>query len=103
MMLYNIRKTVASFYQMKNTPGYRIEKSAEGLVKARYTRSIFRGLKRIVRRVRSKDVLELLGAQKGQRRRDTKFRLTTSCLLKNGRVERVNQRLVFQKKKKFLM
>eukprot|EP01080_Neovahlkampfia_damariscottae_P012056 gene12056-5552_t len=98
-MLYNIRKTIASFYQADlNGNGKRlhtrVEKSPEGLVRATYTYSRKKHQKRVVRRVRSSDVMRLLGANKGQQRRDVKFRLTTSFLVKRGKLMRVNQRFV---------
>eukprot|EP01080_Neovahlkampfia_damariscottae_P002063 gene2063-1935_t len=96
MVLYNIRKSVASFYQMDTRRGKRfrrrVEKSAEGLVNARYTYSFKNGLRRIVRRVKSRDVIKKIGAQKLERRRDSKFRLTTAVLYRRGRIQRVNQR-----------
>ena len=97
MTLYNIRKTIASFYQADlkgkgKRLHRRIEKSPEGLVRATYTYSHKKGMKRVVRRVRSSDVIKLLGASALQSRRDVKFTLTTAFLVKRGRLVRVNQR-----------
>eukprot|EP01080_Neovahlkampfia_damariscottae_P008133 gene8133-12593_t len=95
MMFYNLRKTVATFYQGKfdKISGSRSEKSPEGIVDAHYTfkevaHDGTKGLN-VIRKVTSKDIKKPI---KGQRRRDTTFESTTSSIVSGGRIMRVNQR-----------
>eukprot|EP01080_Neovahlkampfia_damariscottae_P003842 gene3842-7002_t len=94
VMFYNIRKTVASLFQMKliGPKKVRVEKAPEGVVRAHYRyQKTPQGLFKVIRNVRTKDLVKIRGIK---RHKEIRFHQKTTATYKNGRFEKVEQRYV---------
>jgi len=92
LMFYNIRKTIASLFQMKinGKGGSRNEYTPQGVVKAHYSYTFGKkGDTKIIKKFKSSDEKRVKGLK---RHREVKFRMYTSAVFRDGIFRKIDQK-----------